>query len=307
MIVNTLLNIFNIFILYRFGSAIGDQLCMTAVVENLFDKHNLKVVVFSNYSEFFENNPKVYKNYSFNRIPKLLQNILLSCLRICEGDNIANFCFPVKDKSTLEQFMRSSKAEISLIEAHSLHFKKELELKQASPKIYFSDAELQRFAEIHNNLPSVFSVVQPIGKTSYTPNKEWGFHNFQKVVNSNTNISWIQTGLHNDLLLDHVVDYRGKTANLRELAYIISKAGFILSLEGLLNHVAASVGTKSFCIFSGFHLPEIATYPTTVPVVLDPQEECAPCWLLEKCPKEKKYCTEKILPEHIINTIKANL
>ncbi|MBV5304516.1 MAG: hypothetical protein JZU70_10015 [Chlorobium sp.] len=307
MIVNKLLKILNIFILYRFGSAIGDQLCMTGVVENLFDQHKLKVIIFSNYSEFFENNPKVYKNYSFKRIPKLLRNILLSFLRIYEGDNIANFCFPANSKSTLEEYMRRTKAKISLIEAHSLYFKKRLELKSASPKIYFSTAELQIFAGKFNNLPSNYSIIKPIGKTTYTPNKEWGFNNFQKVVDSNKNILWIQTGLHNDALLDNVIDYRGKTDNLRELAYIISKAGFILSLEGLLNHIAASVGTKSFCIFSGFHPTEIATYSTTVPIVLDPQEECSPCWLLDKCPQERKYCTDKILPEHIINTIKANL
>jgi len=307
MIVNKLLKILNIFIVYRFGSAIGDQLCMTAVVENLFDKLNMKVVVFSNYSEFFENNPKVHKNYSFKRMPKLLRNILLSCFRICEGENIANFCFPANNKSTLEEYMRKTKAKISLIEVHSLHFKKKLELQTASPKIYFSDVELKRFADKHNNLPSNFSVIQPIGKTTYTPNKEWGFKNFQKVVNSSINISWIQTGLPNDVLLDNVIDYRGKTESLRELAYIISKARFILSLEGLLNHIAASVETTSFCIFSGFHPAEIATYPTTVALVLDPQEECSPCWLLAKCPQERKYCTDKILPEHIINTINANL
>ncbi len=307
MIVNKLLKILNIFILYRFGSAIGDQLCMTAIVENLFDQHKLKVVIFSNYSEFFENNPKVYKNYSFKRIPKLLRNILLSFLRICEGDNIANFCFPANSKITLEQYMRKTKAKISLIEAHSLYFQKKLGLKNSSPKIYFSNAELQRFAEKFNKLPSNFSIIQPIGKTTYTPNKEWGFNNFQKVVDSNKNILWIQAGLHNDALLDNVIDYRGKTDNLRELAYVISKARFILSLEGLLNHIAASVGTKSFCIFSGFHPTEIATYSTTVPIVLDPQEECSPCWLLDKCPQDRKYCTDKILPEHIINTIKANL
>jgi len=304
MIVNKLLKILNIFIVYRFGSAIGDQLCMTAVVENLFDKLNMKVVVFSNYSEFFENNPKVHKNYSFKRMPKLLRNILLSCFRICEGENIANFCFPENNKTTLEEYMRNTKAKISLIEAHSLHFKKKLELKTASPKIYFSDVELKRLSEKYINLPLNFSIVQPIGKTTYTPNKEWRFNNFQKVVDSNTNISWIQTGLHNDSLLDNVIDYRGKTESLRELAYVISKAHFILSLEGLLNHIAASVGTKSFCIFSGFHPTEIATYSTTTPVMLDPQPACSPCWLLGKCPQEKKYCTEGIVPEHVISVIK---
>jgi len=80
MIINRLLQFFHLFILYRFGSAIGDQLCMTAIIENLFTEHRLKSVVFSSYPEFFENNPNVCKNYSFKRMPKFFRNILLSLL-----------------------------------------------------------------------------------------------------------------------------------------------------------------------------------------------------------------------------------
>jgi ADP-heptose:LPS heptosyltransferase len=276
---------------------------MTAVVEQLFDQHKLKVIVFSNYSEFFENNPKVCKNYNFKRIPKIFRNILLSFLRFFEGEHIANFCFSSDTKHTLEQYMRESKARISLIEAHSLHFHKKLNLKHATPKIYFKESELKKFHSKYKELPTTFGIIQPAGKTTYTPNKEWGFNNFQTLVHRITNTSWVQTGLPEDLLLDTVIDLRGKTESLRELAWVISKACFIVSSEGLLNHLAASVGTTSFCIFSGFHPSEIATYSTTTPLMLDPQPTCSPCWLLETCPQEKKYCTEGIVPEHVISVI----
>lgn len=305
MIMNRVLKRLNIFILYRFGSAIGDQLCMSAIVENLFDQHKLNVIVFSNYSELFENNPKVYKNYSFKKIPKLLRNTLLTVLRRCEGEHIASFCFPADKKHTLEHYMRSSRAKISLIEAHALHFRKKLTVKNAIPKLYFSDNELQRFAVKFKDLPAHYSIVQPIGKTTYTPNKEWGFKKFQNVIKSTREVNWVQTGLSNDLLLDNAIDCRGRTESLRELAYIISKADYILCLEGLFNHLAASVGTTSFCIFSGFHPTEIALYPTTVPIVLNPQAECSPCWLLEQCPN-KKYCTEGIRPEDVTRAIKEH-
>jgi len=302
--VNKLLKRLNIFILYRFGSAIGDQLCMTAIVEKLFDQYKLNVIVFSNYAEFFENNPKVFKNYSFKKIPKLLRNILLSALRFFEGEHIEKFCFPSNTTHNLEEYMRHSKAKISLIEAHSLHFHKKLDFNNATPKIYFAESELKLFANRYRALHKIFAIIQPVGKTTYTPNKEWGFNKFQDVVNRCTDLIWIQTGLNNDALLENVIDYRGKTESLRELAWIISKAKFIIANEGLLNHIAASVGTPSFCIFSGFSYIQIATYLTTIPIVLDPQPKCSPCGLLEKCPQEKKYCTENITPEYVISTIK---
>ncbi|NTW63960.1 MAG: glycosyltransferase family 9 protein [Chlorobiaceae bacterium] len=303
MMINKLLQFFNLFVLYRFGSAIGDQLCMTAIVENLYTEHRLKTVVFSSYPEFFENNPHVYKNFSFKRMPKLFRNVLLSLLRIAEGENIANFCFPKQKNGGLECYMRETKAKISLIEAHSCFFKRKLILLQATPKIYFSDDELAVFSRKFSDLPDRFGIVQPVGKTTYTPNKEWGFANFQKVIDSAPHFPWLQTGMINELLLDHVIDFRGKTKSLRELAYIVSRADFILCLEGLLNHLAASVGTRSFCLFSGFHPVEIANYATTIPVVLDPQPDCSPCWLLEKCPQKSKYCTEGIFPEQVVKVI----
>ena len=104
-------------------------------------------------------------------------------------------------------------------------------------------------------------------------------------------------------LLENVVDLRGETKSLRELAFVISKANFILANEGLLNHLAASVGTKSFVVFSGFSQVELVRYDTTIPIVKTPQVECAPCWLLEKCPKEKKWCTEGILVDDVVKKI----
>ena len=96
---------------------------------------------------------------------------------------------------------------------------------------------------------------------------------------------------------------RGRTKTLRELAYVVSKSNFILSNEGLLNHLAAAVNTKSFVVFSGFHPVEIAKYDTTVAISKVPQVECSPCWLRENCPKEEKYCTEDILVEDVVESV----
>lgn len=304
LLTNYILNKLNIFIIYRFGNAIGDQLCMTAIVENLSDINGQKVIVFSNYPEIFKNNPKIFKNYTLNGRSPLMKKLIISLLKIVQGTQIEEFCFPSTKNGGLEEYMKTSQAKISLIEAHSLHFTKKLYLKNAKPKIYFSDDELNILAQKFDELPKKFAIIQPIGKTTYTPNKEWGFEKYQTIIhNTKDKILWVQIGLDNDLLLKGVVDFRGKTKTLRELSYIIKNADFVLSNEGLLNHMAASVDTKSFVVFSGFHPIEIAKYETTTAIANTPQIDCAPCWLLENCPKEQKVCTEAITVEHVVHII----
>ena len=307
IIVNFFLKELNIFILYRFGNAIGDQLCMTAIVENIYDNYSKKIIIFSSYPEFFENNPKIWKSYSIKKQNRYIAKLISRLLSALRGGEIENFCFPYSNGGGLEVYMRNSKAKISLIEAHSLHFKRKLALKEAKPKIYFSEKELKIFQEKFKDLPKNFAIIQPIGKTTYTPNKEWSFIKFQNVIKNLTEIKWLQTGFSNDLLLNDVIDFRGKTNTLRELAYIVSKADFVLCLEGLLNHIAASVNTKSFVIFSGFSQIELAKYITTIPIVKTPQVECSPCWILEKCPKEKKWCTENILVQDVVDVIRKEV
>ena len=299
----TILKPLNIFIIYRFGKAIGDQVCMSAVAKELNEQKGFKVVVFSSYPEIFYNNPYVFKNIDIRKYPNFIKKIISRALSTSKGTRIEYFCFPIKDGRGLEDFMRESKAKISLIKAHSLHFKIKLDLKDAKPQIFFTEREIKEFNKKFEFLKD-FAIIQPVGKTTYTPNKEWGFEKYQEVVNKTKDkINWVQVGLENEKLLENVVDLRGKTKSLRELAFVISKANFVLANEGLLNHLSASVETKSFVVFSGFSQVELAKYDTTVPIVKNSQVECAPCWLLKKCPKEKKWCTEGILVDDVVNII----
>ncbi|MCT7517023.1 glycosyltransferase family 9 protein [Aliarcobacter cryaerophilus] len=280
---------------------------MSAVVKEISRQTKHKVIVFSSYPELFNNNPYVYKNIDIKSYSKYIQKIINLFLRIFKSGQIENFCFPTVNGG-VENYMRESKAKISLIEAHTLHFKTQLDLKDAKPDIFFDEDELQILKEKFKDLPNSFAIIQPIGKTTYTPNKEWGFEKYQEVVNkTQEKIRWVQVGLENDVLLSGVVDMRGRTKTLRELAYVVSKSNFILSNEGLLNHIVASVNIKSFVVFSGFSQIELAKYDTTIPIVKVPQVECAPCWVLEKCPKDKKWCTEDILVEDVVKIIKKEM
>jgi hypothetical protein len=63
---NFILEKINIFIIYRFGNARGDQLLMSGVVDIIKKKYNYKIIILTKYPEFFLNNPYIYKVFFFS-------------------------------------------------------------------------------------------------------------------------------------------------------------------------------------------------------------------------------------------------
>ena len=296
-IVNSILNFLNIFIIYRIGNSIGDQLCMSAVVRSLSNQYPHKIFIISSFPEIFENNPRISKNFGVLGSGLYLSRVL----RFLSGPNLENFLFK-NDKFTYEDYMRRFGRNMHLVQAHSMHFKFNLDYSEIVNEIYFSEIEINEYTKKFS-LPTSYAVVQPNAKTTYTPNKQWGLHNYQEVILKCKHIHWIQVGVPGDSLLKGTENYIGKTS-FRELAFIIKNASFVIADEGLLNHIASAFMTKSLVVQSGFTPIEISKYDSSIPIVSNPQVECAPCWITEKCPKKKKYCTEQISVNQIIETIK---
>jgi ADP-heptose:LPS heptosyltransferase len=298
-ITNSILSFFNIYIIYRIGHAVGDQLCMTSVIRLINEQHPFKIVVISSFSELFHNNPRIWKNYEVK--VSFVGSLIARILKCLSGKCIENFLFTSK-KEVYEDYMRENKSLLHLVEVNTLHFKIDLNFDQISNEIFLSENEINMFSKKFN-LHEPYSVIQPNTKTSYTPNKEWGFEKYQKIVTKLQDINWVQVGLEGDLILNGVENVTGKTS-LRELAFIIKNANFVIADEGLFNHMASSVGSISYVVYSGFHPIEISKYEKTISIVNNPQVECSPCWITEACPKKNKYCTEQISIEQVINEIK---
>ena len=141
-----------------------------------------------------------------------------------------------------------------------------------------------------------------MGKDSYTPNKNWGFENFQHVVKFSNNINWIQVGLPKDKELLGVIDCYNRTT-LRELFYLTSQAKFVLAEEGLLNHISSAFKTKSYVVHSGFSQVSLSHYKNTVLISNHSACEYAPCWRLEECGVKNKPCIFGITPDTVLETI----
>lgn len=296
---NSILKFFNIYVIYRIGHAVGDQLCMSSVIRLIHKQYPFKIIVISSFSELFDNNPRLWRSYQVK--VGYLGSQIARILRFLSGNHLENFLF-TNVNTTYEDYMRDHSNLIHIVEANTLHFNLDLNFDMISNEIFLTKNEINSFARKFN-LREPYSIIQPNSKTSYTQNKAWGFEKYQKIVTSFKDINWIQVGLKGDLILDDVRNYVGMTS-LRELAFLIKNADFVLADEGLINHMASAFESKSFVIFSGFSQVELAKYDTTVPIVNYPQVDCSPCWITETCPKKIKYCTEQISIEQVINEIK---
>jgi hypothetical protein len=307
---------YQVFVVYRFGNAIGDQLCMTAIVFALH-KAGYKVVVLASYPELFVHNPFVWKNIDLSLFGGFSRRVVREFLEFAsEHSPYVEYFGYRKDRDLntdrlalqqggLEAYLRETKSKESLIQVHSRHFNTPLNLSSARPMLFFDAIESNnyetQFACLHH-----FALISPLGKTTYTPNKEWGFENYQEVVNlTRDKVHWLQVGFTEDRLLENVVDFRGKTDDLRALSYLVKKADFVLANEGLLNHLAAAVETRCITVFTGFSQVELALYDTTIAISVDEKPACSPCWKLSDCDYIVKPCTVTITPACVVEAIDA--
>ena len=295
-IFNYILKMFNVFVIYRIGSAIGDQLCMSAVVRLINEQYPFKIIVISSYPEIFYNNPRIWKIVGVRGRGLYLSKIL----RLLSGAQLENFLFNNNELSYAD-YMRVNGHNLHLVQAHSMHFKHNIDFTEILNEIHFSKDEINTYQQKFK-LPSSFSLINPVGKDSYTPNKNWGFENFQHVVKFSNNINWIQVGLPKDKELLGVIDCYN-TTTLRELFYLTSQAKFVLAEEGLLNHISSAFQTKSYVVHSGFSQVSLSHYKNTVLISNHSACEFAPCWRLEECGVKNKPCIFGITPDTVLEII----
>jgi hypothetical protein len=297
--VNQLLSRHKLFLIYRSGNAIGDHIAMTGMVRLIYKQYGFKSIVLTTYPEAFHNNKKVYKLFDFKTIR--FKGFVRAILRLVRGSNVDRFLFD----GDLSTYMRRTKSKISLIEAHSMHFVREFDYRNLNCELFFSSYEKQVYGDLYGKYKGV-AVILPISKDTYTPVKGWGFKKYQSLVDLLSNYTWIQVGLCTHNKLDGVIDLRGKTT-LRELFYLVSIAKFTIADEGLINHITSCFKTvKSFVVMSGFTHIEYIKYKNTITISREPQVHCAPCWLLNECPMDKKYCTEDISLKNATSIIRKH-
>lgn len=285
-------------IIFRFGKSIGDQLITSGLIKRLNSEKNINIILLIRFTEFFKHNPYVTKVIKFDTNLKF-HNILLKVLKILK----LNFIIDLTTYNTKQNgyFELKNYPDIHLSEFLFRNLKLNINLKSLKPYINFSDKELAIYDKKFK-LPKNFSIIQAEGKINFTPNKEWGFENFQKVVNLTSKIQWVQiTKNNNQKKLNNVIHFH--SLSLRELSYLIYRSEFVLCLEGLYNHIAAAFDKKTFLILSGFTTTKNVEYKNNIIIKNEENLKCSPCYKLYNCDIHGKPCTNQISPDNVVKKI----
>lgn len=291
----------NLFIISREGSAIGDHLTITSVVDFLHKEYKAKTIVLTNFKDFFIHNPNVKKTILKNSFPKLINTLLNIFFYFSKQSRIIHYRFHKINNQEYEEYMFNTQAKIHLRETnllHTIHYKK-IKNKLLKNRIYFTKKELQSYKKKFKHLPKNYALIQSKAKTDYAPAKDWGKQNMQQVISKSQDINWIQMGIKTDPLLKHTkLDLRSKTT-LREICYLIKNASFTLCNEGLYTHIAGAFDTPCITVFTDFCPKQLSAYKNVIALAKPPLKK----YIWTTIQDKNKLPKPQIAPDDVIKAI----
>jgi hypothetical protein len=299
--INKIFKKLNLIIIFRNGKAIGEIVYLTSLINCLYSKNNkYKIIIITKYPEILFYNKKIFLNLKFYN--NFFYRLIFYILCRITGSNIIDFNPEKKQLDNDIHFLKSYPINTHLTLVVS-KYKLDLKTDSLKNEIFFSNIEKKIF-EKKLLLPNEYAITHSQAKLTYAKNKDWGYQNMQKVINLTPKITWVQVGLSSEPLLENSI--HRLNISLRELAYIIFRSKFVLTLEGLYNHLASCFDKKTFIILSGM-LPVAASYYKNNVVISKFEDlDCAPCYRLNNCIKSDKLCTTRITPEYVVNMINKN-
>jgi ADP-heptose:LPS heptosyltransferase len=302
-LVNFILEKFNFFILFSRGKGLGDGVAVTGLISQLKKKTKSNIILFTEISEIYENNPNVVQVFKLSKkIYLFYLLILFNGKKIIELNTKTH---PYKDIFELQKANSNKNFKKKLVEIIGGNIENYIDFKNLKNEIFFSESEIIKFnRKFENIIKKKFALIAPTCKNDYIPVRNWGFEKFQRLVNQ-IDFNWYQADGEHEKKLDNVKQL--SNTSKRELFFLIQKSNFVLANDTSLNHIANCFNIKSFVIMSGFIHKDWVKYKNTIVVTREPQIECSPCYLKEPCFRDIKYCTEDIKVEKVKEIITKNI
>lgn len=112
-----------------------------------------------------------------------------------------------------------------------------------------------------SDLDFPFAVVSPTIKDNASPNKDWGEDRWEEVIDGFP-LPVLQLGPEGTEVLPSAVLYR--TPTMRHAAAVVARSAIVLTAEGGIHHLAASMSRPAVVVHGGFTPPEVTGYKTHV-------------------------------------------
>lgn len=295
----------NLFVLSFTSNGLGDTVLITALARQIFQRYGAKTIVITKWADLFRHHPAIAGNISIPSLNFVTKPLVKWFIRHVSGERVFRFGYYAGRHVSREIMLADHSRPVSLFQLSTEQLPITVDYQDCRAEIHFSPEEIKAFERRFSALGQ-YALIKSAGKTTFTTNKEWRVEYFQELVGLLPAVRWVQVGERSDPKLSGCEDLRGAT-NVRELLWLIRGARFIVATEGFYNHASSAFNTPSFTIFSGFHLPDVARYPNTIPILREPPMACSPCWLERPCPIPNKPCTGDISPQQVARVIAATL
>jgi hypothetical protein len=147
-----------------------------------------------------------------------------------------------------------------------------------------------------------FITIEPFSKDNYTPNREYPFEKWQKIVDTlSEDIKIVQVG-NSGKILNNVIPLAGETT-FREAIAIIERSSIFVASESGLVHGATAVDTKSLVVITGYQDERMVAYPQNINVNIGTH---GPCGMKIRCQLCKSDADNHDHRE-ILNLIKSHV
>jgi len=237
----------------------GDDVITTSVVKRAFQRVNRPVCVGDGvvrWSEVFENNPKITKDTKD-----------AIWVRTIKGNR--PYIDYQKTTATRTAYLKDYKVEPG--------------------EIYLSDKE-RRWKD------EGFIYIEPNVKGSFSGNKDWGFDNWQMVVNE-ISVPFVQG---QGKKLSGVA--QRDTRSFRDACALLSRADLFVGTDGGLHHAAAALGIPAVVVWGGLTSPRNLGYDAHINLHAG-SEPCGTHAACEHCRRE----LSKIKPDMVVDAIRRAL
>lgn len=162
-------------------------------------------------------------------------------------------------------------------------------------ELYLTDAE--------RALAQPVVLIEPNNKPGASPNKQWGWERWQRLVTLAPDLPWAQVGPVGTRWLNGV--RRIETASFRDACGVMSGAVAAVLPEGGLHHAAAALGVPAVVLFGAYITPAVTGYALHRNLwVHDPE---ATGWRFSHpaCAAAWRAITPELVLDHLMETIRG--
>jgi ADP-heptose:LPS heptosyltransferase len=258
-------------ILYARGGGIGDEMMCTAVFRAIKAQNPAcRIVFLSKHRELHAGNPHIDELRDYHDCPP--------------GPVYGLRYGPLLPPRTT--LLEALAAWVGLAD---------VELRLEPPRVTPSPALAAELAA----LPRPWIVVQP-ATSGWTPNKAWPRERWQALATQLApDFTLIEIGT--EPVLAGVHSIAGRTS-ISDLAWAVGQADVFVGGVSSGMHLAAAYGRPAVIVFGGYESPDSHRYAnqrafySAVP--------CAPCWLNDDCPYERK-CLTMIAADDVAQAVRT--